>query len=422
MNTPVSATQRPVATGSLATEVALRSRIYQWVWRVESAGLLALTVMTFFPAWSHVQEYLFLSLFVIGCATAYGQRRRLLYPSALNLPIALWLGWVVLSVPFALDPVYSFSEWRKVVVKVLWFYWTMLILRNTESDDMDGKVLVAVAVGSLALCSYALLDFVSRDGMLSDRLIRARAPSSDYNWLSSYLVMAIPILMAGALRVRRHLSWTVLYLGTTALALTAQLLSYTRAGWLALLSQGCAFGIFTKRLALIVGFLAGSVIMLSLILAVGVGEYHQDTRDLWTVQSRAVVWALMLQDIKEHPLFGLGYGTETFMRRFGDCPETVKTKGSHNFFLMTAMGSGMPALAFLTWVFVAGITECLRAARTFANHSELAALWMGLALMIVGVAVRNLFDTMFVGSLACLFWMLLGTGLGQIPRRQRSQW
>jgi heptosyltransferase-3/putative inorganic carbon (HCO3(-)) transporter len=128
----------------------------------------------------------------------------------------------------------------------------------------------------------------------------------------------------------------------------------------------------------------------------------------------------MLQEIREHPLFGIGYGTETFMARFGDRPETVKSKGSHNFFLMTAMGSGIPALAFLVWILAAGIRECLLAARAQANDPRAAALWIALALMIVGMAVRNLFDAMFMGSLACLFWMLLATGLSRSSSRKVS--
>jgi heptosyltransferase-3/putative inorganic carbon (HCO3(-)) transporter len=343
-----------------------------------------------------------------------------LTPSALNLPIVLWLGWILLSVPFALDPTYSFGEWRKIVVKVLWFHWALLVLRNSEYKDMEGKVLTAIAVGSLSLCSYALMDFVSRGGILSDRLVRAKAPSSDYNWLSSYLVMAFPLLVAGMVRAARP-PWIGVYGGTAVLALIAQALSYTRAGWLALLSQGLAFGLYAKRSTVILGIFAGAVAMTLLLFVVEVGPYHQDTRDMWTVKARAGVWGLMLQEIKQHPLVGIGYGTETFMARFGDRPETVKTKGSHNFFLMTAMGSGIPALAFLVWIFFAGIRECLVAARAHAKEPETAALLVGVALMIVGVAVRNLFDAMFMGSLACLFWLLLATGLSRISHRQVAQ-
>ena len=422
MSTPASmpvSRPQPSLTLAIAEDTALRSRAQQWVWRLEAAGLLAFTVMTFFPTLSHVQEYLFLSLAAMGFAVAVGQRRSLLMPSPLNVPIALWLGWILLSVPFALDPGYSFGEWRKVVVKVLWFYWALLVLRNSEFKNMEDKVLTAVAAGSLALCMYAVIDFVSRGGILSDRFVRARAPSSDYNWLSSYLVMALPLLAAGVVRTARSAA-TLLYAGTAVLALIAQTLAYTRAGWLALVSQALAWTLYAKRFAVMFGLLAGALLASILLLAADVGSYHQDTRDLWTVRARAAGWGLMLHEIRQHPLLGIGYGTETFMARFGDRPETVKSKGSHNFFLMTAMGSGIPALLFLIWIFVAAVRECVAAARRHLNEPKAAALWVALALMVVGVAVRNLFDAMFMGSLACLFWILLATGFSGMRSRGES--
>ena len=399
------------------SDAPIRLRSYQWVWHIQSYGLLALIVLAFFPAWSHVQEYLFFSLFFTGCAAAYIERRQMIVASRLNIPIALWLGWILLSVPFAIDPSYSVAEWRKVVVKVLEFYWAMLVLRTTEFDDMDGKVLSAVAAGSFVVCLYALLDFIDRGGTWSDRLVRARGPSSDYNWLSTYLVIVLPLLIAGAIRTR-HLRTLCAYGGTAALALTMQALSYTRAGWMAVLAQGLAFGGFTRRVRLVLGVLTGFFVTISLLLTLGLGRYQQDTLDLRTLQTRAAVWTMMLQEIKDHPVFGVGYGTKTFMRRFGDRLETAQGPGSHSLYLMTAMGSGVPALAFLLWALIAGVSECLRLARAHADRPETAALLFGLALMIVGMAVRNLFDVMFIGGLACLFWLLLAAGMAHASRAE----
>jgi heptosyltransferase-3/putative inorganic carbon (HCO3(-)) transporter len=267
------------------------------------------------------------------------------------------------------------------------------------------------------LCLYALLDFIDRGGTWSDRLVRARAPSSDYNWLSTYLVIVLPLLIAGAARAR-HFRTVCTYGGAVALALMMQAFSYTRAGWMALLAQGVVFGAFTRRVRLVLGTLTGFLITISLLLTLGLGHYQQDTLDLRTLQTRAAVWALMLQEIEEHPVFGVGYGTKTFMARFGDRPETVNAQGSHSLYLMTAMGSGVPALVFLLWILAAAVSECRRLALACAGHPETVALLIGLALMIVGMAVRNLFDVMFIGSLSCLFWLLLATGMAHAHKTE----
>ena len=41
------------------------------------------------------------------------------------------------------------------------------------------------------------------------------------------------------------------------------------------------------------------------------------------------------------------------------------------------------------------------------------ALTIGVAIMVIGFAVRNLFDYMFAGSLAYLFWILLAAGMSR---------
>jgi O-antigen ligase len=380
---------------------------------------LTIAVMTFFPAWSHIQEYLFFSLLALALVTAYAEGRSISFASPLHLPIACLVGWILLSVPFATDPTYSFSEWRKLLAKLLLFYWTVTVWRIATQDDARANraLLAAVALGSLALSLYAPLDFLSRGGTWADRPVRAQAPSSDYNWLSTYMVMTFPLLVAGALYARR--AWTQLsYATIAALSLAAQALSYTRAGWLGMLAQGVAAGLWLKRSRLLLIVLVSAAVLMTTFSVVGAFGYHQDTLDPWTLQARMAVWGLMLQEIAHHPVLGVGYGTNTFMTRLGHHPETVKAGGSHNFFLMVAMGSGIPALVFLLWVLVTGITACLRFARTSQDDPLTSGLLFATALMMVGFAVRNGFDAMFAGSMACLFWLLLGAAVAQTPSRE----
>lgn len=416
MRTPTEVAPAPLM--GAGTVERLSSRIAPAVWRIQVAGVLVFAVMTFFPAWSHVQEYAFFGLFAVALMTAYAEGRPLLFPSPLHLPIALLVGWVFLSLPFAIDPSYSFAEWRKLVAKILLFYWTVAVWRialQQGGATMNQRLLAALAIGSLALCVYALPDFWQRGGTWTDRPVRAQAPSSDYNWLSTYIVMGLPLLLAGALTARpRWMQWS--YASVALLALFAQASSYTRAGWLGLLAQACAAALLLRRARLLATVVLGSMLIVALLFALGSFGYHQDTLHPWTLQARAAVWGLMLEEIADHPWVGVGYGTQTFMARLGHLPETLKAGGSHNYFLMVAMGSGLPALTCLLWIFVSGTRECLRLARRPGQDAFTSALCFAVALMIIGFAVRNGFDAMFVGSLACLFWLLLAAAVAQEPR------
>ncbi|NUQ56722.1 MAG: hypothetical protein HUU14_12605, partial [Dehalococcoidia bacterium] len=120
------------------------------------------------------------------------------------------------------------------------------------------------------------------------------------------------------------------------------------------------------------------------------------------------------------PLVGIGFGNNSFIKKF---PEYAVEKqdhlpqreriipAMHNTFLMVTLGSGLPALLSFVWIFVALLRQLLPIARPerYDQAGRLMALGIGLA--VIGLAVRNLFDYMFMGSLAHIFWLLAAVGM-----------
>lgn len=382
------------------------------LWTAQGFGLAVGTFLCFFPRWSHWAEYVFIGCLMAAAGMVWAEGGTVRVRSPLDLPLLLFVGWVLLSLPFATDAAYSFAEWRKLVTKVLVFYWALLVLSRARAEAGAGWVVAAVVLGATLMSAYALGDFVLSGGSWRDRQIRAMAPSSDYNWLSTYLVIAIPLLLVGALgapdRRLRPVCWVAL-----AVTVAGQVFTYTRAGWLALLAQGMAFGLFTGRRKL-----AAGVLVVGLALGVGfvasskVG-YHQVTVSSETWDYRLALWRKGVEEIAAHPLVGVGYGNETFAKRYGGHPVTGGPAGLHNLFLMVALGSGIPALAFLLWTLGAAI-KSLAAGAAGAGGDPRALLMVGVAVMITGLAVRNLFDYMFAGAVAYLFWILTAAGLAQV--------
>ena len=136
-------TGRDTTRSDLTVPAEVESSWRRAMWRVQGAGLAVVTALSFFPGLSHGQEYLFLALFAIalGALAMSGEGRSLRTP--LDLPLGLFVGWVLLSVPFATDPAYSFTEWRKLGSHVLIFYWAMAVLRAQPNAGAARAVLVA---------------------------------------------------------------------------------------------------------------------------------------------------------------------------------------------------------------------------------------------------------------------------------------
>ena len=400
-------------------KIAVLGYASSMVWKIQGAGLILMTFMSFFPELSHVEVYLFFALLLSALGVAWLEGRAIRVRTPLDLPLALFLGWVLLTIPFAMDAAYSFSEWRKLAAKILVFYWAIFVLRvQPNNRTVLRGVLVAVIFGAAIMCGYALVDFVQRGGSWKDRyvegvgaFVRARTPSSDNQWLSTYMVMVIPLLVSSIVIFR--IKWQkVMCAFVAGLALLAQGISYTRAGWVGVVAQGLAFGPFTKRRGLTFWVIAGLTMILVGLFAAFQAGYQRDTLDPWTLYARLAVWKLMLRDIMQHPLVGIGYGGDTFMMRFADYPEATKAAGSHSAFAMVTLGSGIPALIFLVWVLGGAVRALIGLAGKVSDKGTYALL-IGTAIMIVGFAVRNLFDYMFAGSIAYLFWLLVATALAQ---------
>jgi putative inorganic carbon (HCO3(-)) transporter len=383
-------------------------------WKIEVVGLLLITMLSFFPPLFHLEEYLFFALFGLASVTLWWYRAWSFPRTPVDLPLLLLVGWVLLSVPFSIEPAYSFAEWRKLVAQVLVFYWTIVVLKESKDDTIMEKVLATVVISTATLSVYAIWEFIQRGGTLIDRHIRAAAPFSDFNWLSTYLVISIPFVVAVTI-ISCH-RWQRISCGVVCcLALVTQFLSYSRAGWLALAVQGVSWGLWKGRQRLVLWMLGALMLVAVALLALSKAGYHRDTVDPWTLNARIEVWKVGLAQVIKHPIVGIGYGDDIFMRSLSGYAATDNSQrlvGLHSTFLMVAMGSGLPAIILLLWIFLRVIRVTLARAKNSPVYPR-DALSIGVAFMTLGFLVRNLFDYMFAGSLAYFFWIMAAAGLGR---------
>ena len=377
---------------------------------------MAITFTSFFPELIHYQEYTFFALLAVALCLAWVEKVNPWIRTPIDLPLLGFVTWVLCTIPFAIDPAYSFSEWRKLLAQVLVFYWAVFVLQYYRQGDLSRQIVWAVAIGSITLSGFSLVDFLLRGGTWKDRLVRAGAPHSDFQWLATYLVLVIPILI-GWIVIHRAL-W-VRATGALALVLSglAQVAAYTRAGWVAHFVQAFSFGFMAGRRRLVIGVLAGTIAMGGGLVVVSEMGYQRSTTDPWTFSARVKTWGLGVHQVIEHPLVGIGYGNDTFLKVYKAEIEADQDKrledrllpSLHNTFAMVLMGSGLPALLLYIWMFVSIVLTLSRQWRR--SMAENKWLHLAMAVVTVGFATRNLFDYMFAGSLAHLFWILLAAGL-----------
>jgi putative inorganic carbon (HCO3(-)) transporter len=392
--------------------------IHSLFWKIQIYGVAGIAFFSFFPAVVHLQEYLFLFLLAAAVGMSCAKKVTPWVRTSLDIPIGCFVIWVLCTVPFATDVSYSFVEWRKFITHALAFYWASVVFQKQHQRHWQSLIFLAVLAGGLCLAVYAMSDFFLQGGSWRySRAFRAGAPSSDYNWLSTYLVLVMPLFVAGWFIYREW--WVRLVIAfSVVLGAMAQVASYTRAGWLAHAAQGLGYGLVLRRRQFMIA-LIGICVLIGLFTQVNLlGWRETDTLNPWTLDARFSVWKLGLTDIRDHPFVGVGYGNDTFLKRHQEfVPEAQLYKDEqarvlpamHNTFLMVALGSGLPAFAAFVWIFVA-IIRRLVVIKKVDLHTDIGVLSLAIGMAVLGFAVRNGFDYMFAGSMSYLFWILVAYG------------
>ena len=362
-------------------------------------GLLVLLFTSFFPALFHLHEYIFFGLLVVSVVTVWQRREFMSVATSIDKPLLFFIGWILLTVPFASDPLYSFGEWRKLAVQGLVFYWSIFALRLFGDPHMIRHVSLVVGAGVTVIASNAVIQFFLTDGaLLFDRALgtRALAMGSDANVLSTYMVLGMPsIVMVGMMP--RMKTWRACWGAVSIVALAANYLSYMRAGWLAMAIEAVFFGGINKETRLTWAAAGGSIgffIAMAILYQFG---YYTGIFSFESIHSRFQYWETGVGRLLASPLVGIGYG------------QLTENLSLHNLFLMVAVGSGFPGVFLLLYLFISSVKALALKAHTSTDESQRVYAIAG-AVMVVGFAVRNFFDYMFAGGLASLFWILLAVG------------
>ncbi len=225
--------------------------------------------------------------------------------------LGAFLGAVLLSILFSLDPLYSLRYLTKTVkIGLLIFAWTYLTRRQVES--------VFKAVLAVLACSavYGLLQY---EWLLDINLLnRIRGFMSHWMTFSGQLMLGAVSLSAYLIlgrqkggdgdprESRRRAGETVLWVGVLSILLLALLLTFTRNAWLGTLVGLVTLSIMINRRWFFVGLMA-----LGLIAVTVPGQFKErllDGFDLHdtTTQSRLELLHTGAGIIADHPWTGVG--------------------------------------------------------------------------------------------------------------------
>lgn len=342
-------------------------------------------------------------------------------------PLAVFILWVGLTIPFSVFPEYSLKEYGKLLQWVTVFY---AVIHFFGEQPYRAILVSLLVLMTFVVTAYGLTQF----NLSSPQ--RIVASFSAEVWLTTFLVMMIPFGLASSLL--RDGPAVVKRAGAivTILAGLCLLSTQSRAGLVAFLAELLAMAwVVRSRLAMVVSggvmiLLLTAILIAFMVKTSGSSVEGQNSipvkTGIETVVHRLDIWRFTLSEIARHWLVGIGYGGQTYSLLYGGERETVapghtsvKATGTHNILLYLSLHVGLIGMALFAWFYFSAVRT------TFREYSG-AVDWISKIVLsgavgsMVGLFVRLQFDQMFVGSLAILFWVLLATAVLHYPSYRRT--
>jgi O-antigen ligase len=263
------------------------------------------------------------------------------------------LGWAIVTTPFSLWPGGSAQIILDQFLKSLAAFWLL-------GSVIDRPRRLHVLLWSLCFMSLPIaLHAVTAFGTATDRIGGySSGVASNPNDLALVLDILLPIAAALAAGSRR-LGARLILLGIVVLNAVAIVLTFSRAGFLALLWSI----VLMVRAFLPRGrrtLVLASVVLIGLGVVFAMPTYQARLATIWYVdtdptgsgQVRSQGNINALRFIEEHPIVGAGIGQDVLaMNDYRRLWVSV-----HNVYLQHAVDLGLPGLALFIWLFVA----CLR--------------------------------------------------------------
>lgn len=330
----------------------------------------------------------------------------------LSIPVILYVITVLISFAMSPDQSNGLPILRSVVTGALLFFVIASIIRTTRAVQLSlaGASLGGLLTGGLATFQHATgassgIGFITSTGELVGR---ATGGFAHPNQLAGYLVLLVPLAVAGALVDRR---FRPLHLAALMLELGGIYASYSRGAWLAV--AVLPFLLLRGRSVLLL------VPAVTVALLVGVPPIMQErfaTGDSGggELAGRVDIWSTASSIWIEQPVLGSGLGSfparyseiRVIGKQFLENTAFLPPPHAHNLGLQLLAEQGVVGAASFIMLLGAAAVSALRLRQAVGRgHSILAA---GLLSALVAFLVHNAFDVTLLENTGVQFFGALG--------------
>ncbi len=334
--------------------------------------------------------------------------------TALDLPIACFAAWALLSAAASARALYSLEKFGQELVASFGLFY--LVQAHVRSERDHRRILGALGVGVLLMAGYGLWEW-SRPWHPPGTYIRSLTIGGTY--IGAYLAVAVPV--AAAQTAVKGWAWRGWWWLVTGLGLLCLVPTQSRAAWAGVGIALVFLAVVAVRIlwlplvaaAVAAPFLFGPDVVHRFLTLVSPAHA---LADISTVD-RIPIWIYALQRIVDHPFLGFGFGRQIPGVVMGEgyrSGELVVQGGrlgyAHNTFLDVGLQMGVVGLALFVWLLAAVLVALWRAWRAAPpGYPRMVAA--GVLAMALAFPVRAMTNNYYADDPVIMFWFLVALAL-----------
>lgn len=304
------------------------------------------------------------------------------------VPLLCWLGSAILSAALGFDPSAGLLFIGVFAASVLWHLALLRFYREPGvSDAIFTSFLLSGALASLAAIAMVLIRIPAAQYTVGHG--RAIGTYILPGELAGYLIIYIPTAFSVYVVTRWPFLRRMALFGVTCGSI-ALVMTYSRAGWMGLISAVAFFIFFARQRARRRYALAA--LLLGVALVIFTLNAHHNPSENYT---RLSIWQAGIRIVERFPLTGVGPFVFAKIYPLVRTPDGERSAYHAHSFLLTIFAEtgvlGVCAVLFSWWRFIVVLNERLR-----RNAGANRLLALGVAAGLLGTWVQGLIDTVSV--------------------------
>lgn len=400
-------------------------------------------------------EPLVVVIVVSWLAKGIRERRIVVSPAPLYIPLLLFLGLVTFSLTIAPSLALGAKELVKWAALLAAYVFVVNVIKSRREMAILLSLIFAAAISESLLGFYQFVAKAGPESYAIGPFLRAFGTFGQPNPYAGYLTTAALTAFGAVLFSLKALfakpgglqtgpRWLVFMGWATFIACAAAIaMSFSRGAWLGLAVGIVVVTAMSSRRALWIMLVALTI--LAIVLSLGLAQMLPaqitgriaeaasyfgvfDVREVkltpqnWPLVERMAAWQAAWYMYEDNPLLGVGIGNYVEAYKDYYLPGWEEPKGhAHNFYLNVLAEMGIVGLASYLLLLACFFVHAFRVLRRLSHASEAQFeryMAIGFLGSLIALSVHNLFDNLYVHGIGVQIGLILGlvTVLDRIGR------